>query len=87
MELVWCVRRNIDGVARSNDGLLAAEGHLHLAVKNDEGLFKVVTMRPRPATRRHMHVDHAEAAVSIFTGDGDRIRISYKTNMLCSWTV
>jgi hypothetical protein len=46
-----------------------------------------VTMRPRPAARRHMHVDHAEATVGIFTGYGDRVCVSNQANMLCSGTI
>jgi hypothetical protein len=34
-----------------------------------------------------MHVDHAEAPVGIFTGDGDRVRVSNQANMLGSWTI
>ncbi len=81
------IGRNVDGVTGPNDGLLTAKGDLKLAVKQDEGLFKVMTMRSRTPAGRHMHVDHAEAVVGVFGGDGDRVRVSNHTDMLGCWTI
>ena len=82
MKLVRGVGWNIDCVASAHDGFLTTEGHLQLAFQKDEGFFEVVTMRAGTAAGRHVHVDHAEAIVSVFAGDGDGIGIACKTNML-----
>jgi hypothetical protein len=87
VKLVRGVGRNIDCVASTHDGFLTTEGHLQLAFEQDEGFFEVVTMRARTAAGRHVHVDHAEAIISVFAGDGDGICISCKTNMLGCRTI
>ena len=44
MELVGSVGGDVDGFAGFGGGLLAAEGGFDLAVEEDEGFFKVVTV-------------------------------------------
>jgi hypothetical protein len=54
---------------------------LHLTVEQDEGLFEIVTMWRWPAPWRHVHVDHTESTVGVFSGDGDGIRVSDQTDV------
>src|ERR1035438_1353631 len=81
MELVRSVRRDVDCVASLNNGLFPPKGSLHLSLKQDESLFKVVTMRSRAAARRNVHVDNAKASVGLIAGDRDGIGISHDANM------
>jgi NADPH:quinone reductase-like Zn-dependent oxidoreductase len=73
---VGCVGRYLDGLAGFYRLVLASESRLDLAVQNDEGLSEVVAMRRRSASRRDMHVDHAELARCVFAGDGYRVRVT-----------
>ena len=81
MKMVRGIGRNIDCVARTHDERLTTEGHFHLAVKKDEGLFEVVTMRPGTAACRDVHVDHAEPAVGVASIDRDGVGIADETDM------
>jgi hypothetical protein len=87
VELMWGIGRNIDCVACTHGGSLTPEGHFHLALKKDEGLFEVVTMRTGTAAGWYVHVDHTEAVVGVFASDGDGIRVSDETDMLSCRTI
>jgi hypothetical protein len=87
MELVRSVGRNIDRISSLQCGLLAPECYLHLTVEQDEGLFEIVTMWRWPAPWRHVHVDHTESTVGVFSGDGDGIRVSDQADMSCCRTI
>ena len=82
MKLVPRIRWNVHRLARAHRGFLAPKRHLNLAVKHNKGLVKIVPMRTRPTTRRHVHIDHAESVASILSRYRDRIRVP-PTSPIC----
>jgi hypothetical protein len=51
------VGRDVNGLAGTNDRVLAAEGDLNFAFENGEHLFEIVAMGCGAAAGRDMHVD------------------------------
>jgi hypothetical protein len=62
VELVWCVGRDVDGLADSRDPFPAAESDLNFALENGEHLLEIVAVGRRTAAGRDVHVDEAVAA-------------------------
>jgi hypothetical protein len=81
VELMRRVRRNVDGVAGTHEGLLATERSFHFTVKHNEGLFKVMTVRWGAAPWQDVHVNDAEATGSVFAGDRNGVGIAYKADV------
>ena len=61
MELVRCIRRNVDRIARSYDRFCTAEGSIQFTFEQDKSLFEIVAMGWRAAPRRNMHIDETKA--------------------------
>ena len=81
MKLMRSICWDVDRLARTYRPLRAAKSNVEFAFKHGEGLFEVVTMRGRSATRRYMHVDQAKPARRVFAREKDRVGISYYTNV------
>ena len=75
------VRRNVDGLSRHYKRFAASKISLNLSFQNNERFFKVVPMRRRSAARRHMHVNQAESAGSVFARQKNCVGVSDKTEM------
>jgi hypothetical protein len=75
------VGRNIQRSPGPNNRLLAAERNFHLALKKNERLFEVMTVRPRTATQRNMHVNQAKPPIRVIARNGDRVRVPYNSDM------
>jgi len=61
MKLVRCIRRNVDRIACSHDRFCTTEGSFQLTFEQDKGLFEIVAMGWRAASRRDMHIDETKA--------------------------
>jgi hypothetical protein len=71
----------MEGLARTCNRFYASKGSLDLALKNDEGLLKVVPVGRWAATRWDMHVDKAEAACCVFLCQKNRVRVSNQADV------
>lgn len=72
---------DVDRFTGPHDPVSAAEGDLQFALKNAEGLFEIMTVWRRPATRGNVHVDRAEAACLVFAREKDRVSVSNHPNV------
>jgi hypothetical protein len=68
LEIVRCVRRNVDRFTSSNDALFSSEGNLDFALEDREHLLEIVAMRQRARSRWNVDVDKIVAARSVFAG-------------------
>ena len=81
MELMRSVGGDVDGGSGVGGGFLAAKGQFDFAFEENEGLFVVVAMRAGSAAERDEHVDDAEAAVGLGSGDSDRVGVADQADM------
>jgi hypothetical protein len=75
------IRRNVDCLAGMNNRLFATKGGFNLPVEHDEGLLKVMAMRPGTSAGRDVHVDYAEAALCVVSIDRDGVGVANQPNM------
>ncbi len=73
LKRVRCVGRDIDGFARSHNGLRPSEGSFDLPIQNREHLLEIVTMGRRAASRRDEHIDQGVAAGGILARKQNRV--------------
>ena len=81
MELMGCVRRNVDGVAGPYDGLLTAKRGLDLALEQDERLFEIMAMGWRAAPGRNMHIDKTKAFSGGIAGQQQGVSVSHDADV------
>ena len=73
---MWGIGRDIDGRSSTNRRRLAAERKRDLAFNEREHLLEVMTVRRRPASRRHMHVNQTIAPAGVRATQEDRIGVA-----------
>jgi hypothetical protein len=81
VKLMGSVGRNVQRLASAHDRLLATKGRFHLAFEQDKGLLEVMPMRRRPASRRDVHIDNAEASIGLLARHGDGVGIADQTDV------
>ena len=78
---MWCIGRNIEGLACSHNRFPAAERGLHLTFQKDKGLLEVMPMGRRASTGRNMHIDDAKSSVGLLSSNGDGVGIADHTDV------
>ena len=71
-----CVGGDIYSGSCADRGGLATEREFKLALKQRERLLKIMAMRRRSSTSRHVHIDQAIAAGSFRPTDEDRVGVA-----------
>ena len=64
---------------------MTAKDGLQFTLKQNKRLFKIMTMRRRPAAGRNVHIDQAEPASGIFAGENDRVSVADNAQMRKVW--
>jgi hypothetical protein len=67
--------------------VLAAEGGLYLAFKDDKGLFEVVAVRRWASAGWNVHVDKAEATGGPPSGEQDGVGVADETDVEKVWLI
>ena len=76
VELVGSVCGDVNGLTGTQHLVRAAKDDVELALEEDEGFLEVVAMRRRPAAGRNVHINEAEAAGGVFSGEKKGVGVS-----------
>jgi hypothetical protein len=79
----------VDGLARPHYLPSAAKYKLKSAFQQRERLVKIVSVRRRPSTRRHVHIDQTKPPGRFLPRKKNRVRISSQPDVahipVCVW--
>jgi hypothetical protein len=80
-KLMWCVRRDVECLARSHHRFHTSKGRLDHALRDGERFLEVMAMGRGAAAGRNMHVNEAVSTCGVAARQKDRVRVSNESDV------